>query len=144
MTSNALQYLRALIKEDMGTAEQLQETMDGRSWDEAGGPELDAAFQLWARRRFEGKALSEIVSWVAALRSELGEDANDVDPRAAEALIRAAVREERQGLSQLDPEVTAQLETVMAAKLGMEENLTDEELDAFLTEARELAAKWKP
>ncbi|MGH3715216.1 MAG: hypothetical protein ACRDT4_17390 [Micromonosporaceae bacterium] len=143
MTSEALKYLRALIREDIDAAEQFEQTMDGKSWQEAGGTGIDAAFQIAAKSRFQDRPLSEIVTWVASLRSELGDDASDADPALCEALIRAAVRSNADDLAQADPEAVAQTETVMAAKLAMESDFSDAELDAFLEKAETLAATWE-
>jgi hypothetical protein len=143
MTSYALAVLRALIREDIESAERAQEAAGNKTWEEAGGLEVGAAFYILATRRFEGKPLAEIVRWVADTRAEMGEGADEVEPVLAEALLRANVRGEYEKVVGVDKERAVQLQAIMAARLGLESNFSDAELDSFLSQAEQLAATWE-
>lgn len=139
---NALTYLRAMLREDSELAAKSLQAMNERSWEDAGGFEVGAAFYIAARRRFADADLVEIMTWVADLRAQLGTEADEVDPLKAEHLIRAMARQEMHLVEGMKPVEIAQLELLLTARLLQEWNPTEAELDRFFEEVRALAAEW--
>jgi len=140
--SNVLTYLRAMVRGEFDIAKEALRKANEKSWEDAGGLQVGAAFYLAARRRFVNADLAEIVTWVADLRAQLAE-ADDVDPLKAEHLIRAMVYQQLELVEDMDPHEVAQLELVLTYRLLQEWEPSDEELDRFLAEAETLAADWK-
>ncbi|HEY8479528.1 MAG TPA: hypothetical protein VIL71_06825 [Spirillospora sp.] len=104
---------------------------------------VTAAFFEAARRRFitDGKPAddAEIIDFVTSVRLRLSEPTS-IDPHAAETLIKVAVEkappEARDGIS---AEVSNATKTVLLAGLVGDEQYSPEQLEEFLTAARELA-----
>lgn len=142
VTAEALQYLGALIREDHEGVARHQERVNSQGWYEAGGADIGAAFYLAAVKRFRGRDLQEIVNWVAEVRGVLGERADEIDPKLAESLLRAAARGETELAQGIDPTTMAQLELILTYKLTSDRNLTDAEVESFLEEAASLSEKW--
>lgn len=140
--SNVLTYLRAMVRGEFDIAKEALRKANEKSWEDAGGLQVGAAFYLAARRRFADADLAEIMTWVADLRAQLGTEADEVDPLKAEHLIRAMARQEMHLVEGMKPVEIAQLELLLTALLLLEWNPTEAELDRFFEEVRALAAEW--
>ncbi len=102
---------------------------------------LTAAFVEAVERRF-GKTgtPSDVVTFVADVRSRSDRLAEEIDPQAAELLIRAALTGD--DIDDLDAGTIGGLYVVLLAGLISDEQLDDARLDDFLGEARKLADQW--
>jgi hypothetical protein len=142
VTGDAADFLRALIRQEHEATEQARQRMLDKDFAESSDL-VGAAFYVAARRRFPDGQLADIVRWVADLRMQLTGDPDDVDPTAAEHLIRAAVRGETDLAAQVAPAEVADLEIVLTYQLVSALVPTDDELEAFLTEAARVAREWR-
>jgi hypothetical protein len=100
-----------------------------------------AALVLATRRRFAPKwTVPQVVEYVAAARARWGKDADDIDPRAAEIMLRRALDDDV--AADLDEMVKGQAQVFLLSELIADEQLDNTELDEFLAKARMLANKW--
>lgn len=100
---------------------------------------VTAAFVEALRRRFpERWTPAVVIRFVASARSRIAEHAHEVDPRRAEALIRAALGDGDPAA--LDDETKA-LQAPLLLSLIQDENLDGPGLDAFLDDARTRAER---
>ena len=76
------------------------------------------------------------------VQAQLDDSADDVDPKSAEYLIRAAARGETELGARVPPDEVAGLEILLTYRLMSTLDLTDEDLEAFLTEAARVASQW--
>ncbi|MGH3715218.1 MAG: hypothetical protein ACRDT4_17400 [Micromonosporaceae bacterium] len=144
--SEMREFFRALVLDDVEAAERHQAEIDRKAQEnpeELSDRLVAAAFFILTSRRFKGSSLREIVDWVAETRSALNEDADEIDPKAAEGLIRSVVRREIELVEQLEPSVRSQLQMMLTYRMLKQENLSEPALDGFLDEAEKLAAKWE-
>ncbi|MFD0856000.1 hypothetical protein ACFQ07_27420 [Actinomadura adrarensis] len=102
-----------------------------------------AMFEAVDRRFFRnGKAApkSEIISWVAELRCRNDFTAEEFNPTLTERMLLAALDEG--DIEDLDNETALSLQLLLAVVLVVEEEYTEEELDAFLARVRRTADEW--
>lgn len=112
----------------------LMESTDAEGYGEL----VYAAFALTVRRRFSPSwTIPDVVRVVATIRARLLETEVDVDPRAAETLIRRVLGDSVAG--DFDDEAKSRAQIFVLAELVDDEELDDAALDAFLVEARALA-----
>lgn len=125
--------LRALLSGDDGHRAALADLSRD---DNAGYSALLAgAFVVAVDRRFTtGTARSEVIGFVANVRSRSGEAADIVDPGTAEAMIIGVVNPDV--FPDVDAGVLLAHQNVLAAALVADERLDAAGLDAFLAEAR--------
>jgi hypothetical protein len=140
---DVLLFLRAMVREDDDATARYKARVDTKPWAESSDV-LGAAFYVAAQRRFRTGEVPEIVRWVAEVRAQLSDDnVDEIDPKAAEWLLRSVVRNELVLMKRLDAETTAALEMMLTVKLLGDERLSDEQLDRVLTEAEAVAASWR-
>src|SRR5262249_52359867 len=98
---------------------------------------VHAAFITAVRRKFSPTwNVADIIRFVAAARAERGEGADDIDPRAAEHLIRRALGD--RVADGLDQGTKGGGQILLLVTLVEAEQLGD-----FLVEARVLADQWR-
>lgn len=105
---------------------------------------IGAAFFEAAERRFirNGKYVpdTEVIEFVAAVRSVNEATAKTLDPEIAERIILAAL--DKGEIDDIDDETILGHEVFLLGAIISDEHLNDEELDAFLTQARTTADRW--
>lgn len=137
--SDSFGFVRTLIQGDFEANGQYKRRLDEQGW--AGFPRfLTAVFFLAADRRFAMPPdRAEIVKFVAELRGRGTGDVAGIDPEAAEVLILAVL--DAAVTVNLDQATVARIQTLVAHKILTDENLTPEELDAFLGRAEQLTSR---
>jgi hypothetical protein len=96
---------------------------------------------LATRHRFAPKwTVSQVIKYVAAARARWGKDAEDIDPRAAEIMLRRALDDDAP--ADLDETVKGRAQIFLLGELIPEEQFDNAELDEFLAKARMLADNW--
>ncbi|AVT32263.1 hypothetical protein C6361_25540 [Plantactinospora sp. BC1] len=132
-------YVRTLVRGDNEANERIEAQLDGEGWD--GFPRfLAALFFLAVDRRFGEDATSaEVIRFVADLRAGLADDAPAIDAQDAEALIKANIDPDAD--YDIEPSSIGKIQAAVTYKVLTDEQLTDEELDSFLTEATEIASR---
>lgn len=137
------QMLRALIRADLKAFQNLGRELQAEKWPDA--PAFGTAtFYVAANRRFtHNPPVGDIVDYVAQLRSTLPVN-DDLDPRAAEHLIRLAVRDEDVSIAEFSPAQQAHAQQMVIYDIMSQENLSDQELDAFFAEVRQMLGENSP
>jgi hypothetical protein len=99
---------------------------------------MTTAFFEAVERRFGSRyRLPEVIMFVATARAGYDETGTDIDPRAAERVVLAALGEG--SVDDLEPRTRAVLVTVLLATLIASEGPDDARLDEYLGSARALA-----
>ncbi|TDC01464.1 hypothetical protein E1091_02825 [Micromonospora fluostatini] len=134
-----IDYIRTMVKGDHAANDQVEARLDQLGWE--GFPTLlGAVFYYAVNRRFDDRtAPGEIIRFVADMRATVPPGVPEIDPAAAEALIRAA----------LDPDVETDVEPQMGGRIqGLAiirilggGDVSDAELDALLVDAAALASR---
>lgn len=137
------ELLQAMLRNDIDATSELSEQISEDDWKGRYGDVLNAAFYMAANRRFRDQSMEAILSWVGSLRARLGEDADEVDPRYAEWLIRGATRNEVELLEKIAPDAYVPLQLLLTAQLVSQEDLTETDLPSFLSDAETLATAWE-
>lgn len=133
--------LRAHLRHDFDEAERLNRRVadaDMRGY----GEFIWAAFVLAARRRFAPEwTVPQIIKYVAATRARWGEDADDIDPLAAEIMLRRALDDNVAG--EIDEMARGRAQVFLLTELIADDQSLDETgLDELLAKARTLANRW--
>ncbi|MGX7675575.1 hypothetical protein [Plantactinospora sp. DSM 117369] len=133
------EYIRTLVRRDRAANDRIEAQLDASGW--SGFPRfLAALFFLAVDRRFgETSSHADVIKFVAELRADLTNGGPGINAEAAETLISSI----------LDPSVDYNIEQEMIGKIQAatvykvltEEHISDSDLDAFLTEAVELASR---
>ena len=134
-------FLRALLRQDWDTynAYVAEYTRQG-----IGTPVaiIACAFHLAVQRRFKSTgSMAEIIRFVADTRVFFT-DGKDLPPREAEALICAVLDMDapwvEEIVDRIDILALSKIEGQLVIKLILDEDLSDDELDAFLADAEHL------
>jgi hypothetical protein len=133
--------IRAYLKGDLDLYHQLYVKLDRSTGHAAYTALVTAAFVEAVDRRF-GKTgtASDVIDFVADVRSRSDQVGEQIDPRGAERVIRAALTDEN--VDDIDGKTLVRLYVVLLAALVSDEQLDDAGLDDFLAEARKLADRW--
>ncbi len=139
-TADPYDTLGALLRHDLGRYEEALPTVDARQFAVA----MTAAFTLAADRRFgHGQGATDIAEFVAATRTEFPEAADQIDPDAAQRILRTVALGEDGDLSDIDEKVLGRVESLLLPPLLEGTPDWDEaKLTEFLAEARTLATQW--
>lgn len=139
--SSALpEYIRSLVRGDTGANNQVEATLDAEGWE--GFPRyLAAVFFLAVDRRFPEDTASsaDVITFVAELRAGLSDGGPDIKPEAAEALITSIIDPSVDYT--IDQQMIGRIQAATVYKILTELNLSDEELDALLREALDIATR---
>lgn len=130
-------YIRTLVRGDDEAHERIQDRLDAEGWE--GFPRfLASLFFLAVDRKFGANSSpAEVIKFVADLRSGLARGGPEIRADEAEALINANL--DPAATYQISPDAIGKIQAATVYKVLTDENLTDEELEAFLSEAVELA-----
>ncbi|MEO3926028.1 hypothetical protein ABGB07_19475 [Micromonosporaceae bacterium B7E4] len=135
--SDVIEFARTLIRKDFEANDRYEEKLDAEGWD-GWPPFLSALFFLAVERRFQGRYdEAKVIRFVADLRAETVDDASPIDTPSAESLIRAVFDESVQ--LNVAPEAMGRIQTLATYKILANEDLTDEDIDNLLAEAKEIA-----
>jgi hypothetical protein len=140
VTDEQVAALRAHLMHDFAEAGRLNRRL-AEAGDDGYGAFVRASFVLAARRRFAPEwTIPQIVKYVATARAHWGRDAADIDPGAAETLLRQALNDD----VIVDPDLVTRgrVAVFLLTELIAAEELDETGLDGFLAEARNLADYW--
>jgi hypothetical protein len=132
-------YFRTLVRGDNATNDQIEAKLDAEGWD--GFPRfLAALFFVAVDRRFgEDATRADVIKFVADMRAGLGDDGPEVNAEAAENLIFSIIDPSVD--YDIHPQMIGRIQAATVNKVLAEGDLTDQELDAVLSEAVELASR---
>ena len=140
VSTEAVSMLRALVKGDLDAVDAFAEQVDaqGNQQDTAGL--IAAGCFMAVERRFQpGGDTREVAQFVADVRKRYNsEHDDDIPPMIAEAVIRAALGEDHL-LAGLDPDAAVSVEMVLLHAIMSEERLSEDEQEAFVAEAVQIA-----
>jgi hypothetical protein len=141
VSADQVATLRAFLARDFDNYERLYAQLD-RSTAKSGYTALIAAAFIEAvdRRFGEGSTDADVVEFVASARARFDESGDEIDPRAAERMIRAVYTDEE--IDDLDTDTVVGTEVILLAALVADEEFNDAALDEFLAKARKLADEW--
>jgi hypothetical protein len=141
VTSDQVATLRSYLSGDFSDYQQRRNQID-QAPNRAGYMALvSAAFCEAVERRFARQDPPErVIEFVADVRGQFDRDGNQIDPRAAERMIRAVYTDEP--IDDLDSATKGRTQIVLLAALINSEQLDDAGLDAFLADAGKLADQW--
>ncbi|MGW4462970.1 hypothetical protein [Micromonospora sp. NPDC004704] len=132
--------IRAIARRDWGSADRLIAELDQLGW-QGSTQVIGAAFAIAVHRRFDSTSdLREITRLVAETRSQF-EDSRQLSALEMEGLIRAALGEVDL-VDSITPDDALQIQIVMLGKLLRDEDLTEPQLEEFISEVEETAAKF--
>ena len=141
VTGEQVATLRSYLSGDFSDYEQRRGQID-QSQDRTGYMALvSAAFCEAVERRFTRQDPPErVIEFVADTRARFDQDGSQIDPRAAERMIRAVYTDEP--IDDIDSAAKGRTQIILLAALINSEQLDDAGLDAFLGDARKLADQW--
>lgn len=135
--SDAVEFIRTLVRGDFEANNRYEQRLNEQSW--IGFPRfLSTVFFLAVERRFSGPSEEgNIIKFVADLRASGTGEAASLFPQAVETLIRAVL--DPSVKVNLDQTTMTQIQTLVVHKILTDEVLPDDELDALLGRAEQLA-----
>jgi hypothetical protein len=138
VTSDQVATLRSYLSGDFGDYEQRRGKID-QSPDRTGYMALvSAAFCQAVERRFSAQDPPDrVIEFVGDMRTRFDRDGSQIDPRAAERMIRAVYTDEP--IDDLDSVTMGRTQIIVLAALIDSEQLDGAGLDAFLADASTLA-----
>lgn len=140
VTEDQVAALRAQLSGDFDEYRRLLGQLDREAAATGYTALIAAAFFKAAYRRFgKNPSPEQVVAFVGDLRSRSDELA-DIDPVAAERIIRSALGDGE--VSDIDSKTRVAVESVVLARLVADERFDSAELDKFMSEARKLADYW--
>lgn len=135
-TADPFEAVNAFLRQDFGTYDQLSAKLDSAAL----GRAMATAFFLAADRLFGDQTKNAVVAFVARARQRFDPDDN-IDPQAAERLIRAAAFEEENLVDGIDQHTMGRVQPMMLAAMVYEANWSEAELEDFISEARSIMAQ---
>ncbi len=140
VTADQVAALRAYLAGDFSQYDRLFERLDREAAKTTYAALIDAAFFEAVDRRFaKDGTVADVIEFVADIRSRSNR-LSDIDARAGERLIRAALGDG--SAEDIDDQTRFGTEIVLLAGLIVDERLDDAGLDRFLADARKLADSW--
>ncbi|MGH3660863.1 MAG: hypothetical protein ACRDTQ_03260 [Micromonosporaceae bacterium] len=138
--NDVMELFRAAVRHDWDDVNRLTATLDKQGW--PGGVQgITAVFALTVDRRFTpGYDVRQISEFVAEVRGQLSKE-DDVDPLAAEGLIRSVLGETELAEG-IPADIAMHAQIVLALKMIEAEGLSDLDLERFLDEAETLVSRW--
>lgn len=135
-TADPFEAVSAFLRQDFGTYDQLSSRLDSASL----GRAMATAFFLASDRLFSDQSKNAVIAFVARARQRFDQDDN-IDPQAAERLIRAAAFEEEDLVDGIDQHTMGRVQPLMLAAMVYEADWSEAELDEFISEARSIMAQ---
>lgn len=134
-----VEYVRTMVRGEHDANDEVEARLDEIGWD--GFPRfLASAFFLAVDRRFaKDTPQGEIIKFVADLRADASDGGPAMDPVGAENLIRSIVDPEVD--YELSQEMIGRIQAAAVLKILTEDELTDDQLDDFFSEAVGLASR---
>jgi hypothetical protein len=143
VTAAQVAALRAYLVLDLFEADRLNRQLVQTDDLDGYGELVYAAFVTAARRKFSPTwTVADIIRFVANARAQRGGDADDINPRAAENLIRRALDDHV--ADEVDQETKARTQILLLAALVEDQQLSDADLDEFLGTVHMLTSQWWP
>lgn len=134
--------LRALLTDDEATGKRLAEEVESRGAADTFALVLAVAFIIAVRRHFrDGYSAAGVIELVANVRASSAETAETIDPLGAESLIRTALGEPSDPAADADAETKGNTEVGTLMTLVGHQQLSDDELDAFIADVLAEARK---
>jgi hypothetical protein len=141
VTADQVATLRAFLARDFDQYGRLYEQLDPAAAKSGYTALIAAAFVKAVDRRFDTDSTNaDVIEFVGKARAQFDEKGDEIDPRAAERMIRAVYTDEE--IDDLDTETLVGNQIILLTALIADEGLDDAGLDAFLAEARKLADEW--
>jgi hypothetical protein len=139
-TAEQLEVLRAMVGGDF----ERQEVLTNRLHEAGGlddyGTVIGAAFFLAVRKQFPQRYSAEdVIRLVADTRALIDQTGDQMDPRAAELVVRSALGESGL-LANVSDEAVVQAQVAISSYLAGEGKLGDP--DAFMAEVKNLLEEW--
>ncbi|MGI5213552.1 hypothetical protein [Plantactinospora sp. CA-290183] len=146
MVDDNTRFLKSMLQQDWGAYDALLAEFESRG---KGTPTaiIGFAFNIAVQRRFgQRRDIDEIIQFVADARTFLSEG-RDLPAEDAEALICATLDLDVPGVAatidRLDIGTITEIEGQLLFKLIADEGLSEQQLDDFLAQAEDLAARWQ-
>ncbi|MQA27571.1 MAG: hypothetical protein GEU94_19400 [Micromonosporaceae bacterium] len=141
--NNFAKLVRSLVLEDFKRFDKRLRDLEAAQDRDGFGEFVGSCFYLAVTRRFGAEhSIVDIIRFVANTRMVYDLTGSDIDPSATERLIRTGLGEDNL-LANVDPRVIPTIQIILIHKLLSEEELYDDEVDAFLREAEDLAKRWR-
>jgi len=140
VNADQLAAFRTLLTGENEENQRLQQKLDQSDGWEGYGALISAGFVMAAERWFDKPSDTDIVEYVASVRSRSDELGEKIDPVIAERLIKAMHSDET--IDDIDPTPLIGTQLVLLVALIHDAQLDDAELEAFLAEAKGLADQW--
>lgn len=132
--------LRALLANRFDEYESKLNALDREAANSGYNTLVGAAFAIAADHRFpEGTKTADIIEYVGSVRSR-GEAAARIDPQVAERVLLMVCADA--DVDDIDPNVQFETQLVLLTALIADRNLSEAEVDAFVSKARKLADRW--
>lgn len=135
-TTDPFEVLAAVLRHDFGTYDKLAAQVDPNEL----GVALGTTFFLTADRRFADGTVADVIDFVARARRQFDDTGDNLDPQAAERLIRAAAFDEEELASGIDQHQLGRLQTVLLTAMVDEADWNEQEVADLLNEARSIMA----
>ncbi|GAB3808864.1 hypothetical protein [Micromonospora zhanjiangensis] len=132
--------IRALARRDWGTADRLTAELGRQGW--AGGLQtIGAAFAIAVHRRFGSEAsAADVARFVAEVRSQVP-NGDELPALEMEGLIRAVLGEPEL-VDNISADLALGAQTFLLGALLQDENLTEQQLEGFIAEVEQTAARY--
>ncbi|TQJ20790.1 hypothetical protein FBZ33_0994 [Micromonospora sp. A202] len=132
--------IRAMARRDWGTVDQLLDGLETCGW-RGGNQVIGAAFAIAVNDHFSAAhSPTDVALFVAETRTQLP-GAEPLPAPEMEALVRAALGEV--GLiDSLSPETALQMQIVFLGKLLQDRDLSETQLEEFITDVERTAAEY--
>ena len=141
VTADHVATLRAYLAGEFHLYERLHGQLDPSAARTGFSALLSATFFEAVDRRFAPSGTAaDVVEFVAAVRARSDGLAEELDPSAAERLIRAILTDE--DVHDIDPATKINTQFLLLYPLVEDAHLDDAGLDDLLAEARKLADDW--
>lgn len=142
VTDDVVAALRAQLKGDRSGYERLFAQMDNKADSARYAALVAAAFTEAAERRFRAEGTpADVIAFVSDVRTRTPGAAEKIDPKIGEQLFNSALMD-----APLDDDLTGgtiiATQLLLLAAMIADEDLTSDQLDAFLVESRTLADEW--
>lgn len=139
-TAEQLEVLRAMVKGDFERQEELTNRLHESGGLDDYGTVIGAAFFLAVRKQFPQRYSAEdVIRLVADTRALIDQTGDQMDPRAAELVVRSALGESGL-LANIPDEAVIQAQVAISSYLAGEGKLGDP--DAFMAEVKRLLEEW--
>ncbi|MFG1952698.1 hypothetical protein [Micromonospora sp. NPDC048830] len=129
-------YIRTMVNGEHAENDRIEARLDAQGW-EGFGVLLGAVFYMAVNRRFSrGASQDEIIRFVSEMRSTMT-GGPETDAGSAEKLVAAALDPSID--TDIDPKLAGRIQGLAILHVLGGEQVSDDELNALLTEAVDLA-----